>query len=207
MYTRDSLKKRSATIGYNLGFGSKRHFATYDIVEKTPVYFGVFSFAVGIAFLIFKNDTLATFIGASSSVIGFALLYLNNYLNEKEKYIEIGKQLNTLYGKVYSIYEKSKTCQESEFPILENELTLINDEFQKIAIHKQVFFSNEFAHFKLFFESQPGWFVKELQLTFWKDMIPAIWRVYVVIVILLIGIYFGLNNSMFIKISECFNAR
>ncbi len=206
MDARESLKKRSAQIGYNLGYGTKRHFATYDIVEKTPAYFGVFSFAVGIAFLIYKNDSLATFIGASSSVIGFALLYLNDYLNEKGKYIDTGKQLNILYGKVYSIYEKSKSCQESEISNLDSELTNINDEFQKISIHKQVFFSNEYAHFKLFWESQPKWFVDELGLTFWKDKIPAIWQIYAVIILATIGTLLFINCGLFAKISEFISA-
>lgn len=206
MNARESLKKRSAHIGYSLGFGAKRHFATYDIVEKTPAYFGVFSFSVGIAFLIYKNDSLATFIGASSSVIGFALLYLNDYLNEKEKYINIGKQLNTLYGKVHAIYDKSLSCEEDEIPKLEKELTEINDEFQKISIHKQVFLSNEFAHFKLFFESQPKWFVDELELTFWRDKIPAIWRLYAVIILISIVALLFINCGVFEKISEFISA-
>lgn len=206
MNRREGLKKRTAQIGYNLAFGTKRHFATYDIVEKTPAYFGVFSFAVGIAFLIYKNDSLATFIGASSSVIGFALLYLNDYLNEKEKYMSIGKQLNILYDKVHELYEKVQSCQEDEFPTIESDLTKINDEFQKISIHKQVFFSNESAHFKLFWESQPKWFVDELGLTFWKDKIPAIWRLYAVIILIIIGILLLINCGAFSIVSELINA-
>lgn len=205
MSAREALKKRSAQLGYSLGYGTKRHFATYDIIEKTPAFFGVFSFAIGIAFLIYKNDPLATFIGASSSVVGFALLYLNEYLNEKDKYISIGKQLNILYGKVHSVYEKSKICQESEIPIFESELDKINDEFQKISIHKQVFFSNEYAHFKLFGESQPEWFVNELKLTFWKDKIPAIWRIYGAVTLAALFIWTLIKCCAFLKLDEFFS--
>jgi hypothetical protein len=206
MDRREGLKKRIANIGYNLAFGTKRHFATYDIIEKTPAYFGVFSFAVGITFLIYKNDSLATFTGASSSVIGFALLYLNDYLNVKEKYIITGKQLNILYGKVHELHEKAKGCQEDEFSKIESDLTKINDEFQNISIHKQVFFSNEYAHFKLFWESQPKWFVDELSLTFWKDKVPAIWRLYAVLILVLVGISLLINCGVFSKISEFISA-
>ncbi len=202
MSAREALKKRSAQLGYSLGYGTKRHFATYDIVEKTPAFFGVLSFAIGITFLIYKNDSLATFIGASSSVVGFALLYLNEYLNEKDKYITTGKQLNILYSKAYSIYEKSKTCQDNEIHNLESELDKINDEFQKISIHKQVFFSNEYAHFKLFGESQPDWFVNELGLSFWKDKIPAIWRIYGAIIFTALFIWVLFKYSTILNLNE-----
>lgn len=206
MSMRESLKKRSAQLGYSIGFGTRRHFATYDIVEKTPAYFGVITFALGIIFLTYKNDGLANLIGATTSIIGFALFYLNFYLNERDKYVETGKKLNILYGKVHSVYEKSKICPDVEIPTLENELININDEFQNISIHKQVFFSNELAHFKLFGESHSDWFADELKLTFWKDKIPAIWRIYLIIFSFIIAAYLLLHCEPILKTIGCVHA-
>ena len=33
---KNTLLKMIAETGYNVGFGAKKHFATYDIVEKAP---------------------------------------------------------------------------------------------------------------------------------------------------------------------------
>lgn len=203
MIERESLKRCSAELGYRIGFGTKRHFATYDIVEKAPAYFGVFSFACGILFLIYKNDGIATVIGASTSIIGFALFYLNTYLNDKDKYAETGRQLNILYGKVRDIYEKSKCCEDSDLSGLNTDLLLLDNEFQSKAIYRQVFLSNEFAHFKLFGESQSSWFVDELKLKFWKDKIPAIWRIYALVMVALVVVCIAINDGLIIKIIEC----
>ena len=206
MSIRESLRKRSAQIGYNVGFGARRHFATYEIVEKVPTYFGVITFAFGVIFLKYPNTGLSDFVAVLTTVVGGAIVYLNFYAHEKDKYEEIGKKLNVLYNKAYYIHESSITCNESDLLLLESDLNQINDELQKISIHKQVFFSNEYAHFKLFGESQSDWFVSELKLTFWKDKIPAIWRIYAIVVLLALITCLLLNCGVFSKISELISA-
>lgn len=210
MSSRESLRKKSARIGYNVGFGSRRHFATYEIIEKVPTYFGVVTFGFGIVFLKYPNTAVSDFIAVLTSIIGGAIVYLNFYANEKDNYEKIGKKLNALYNRTCSIHEKSKTCTKSELLSFDSELDIINDELQSLSIHNQVFFSNELAHFKLFGESQSGWFVEELKLTFWKDKIPAIWRVYAVVVIIITLIFLitsiVINCDVFATIAEFINA-
>lgn len=207
MIDRKSLSERSARIGYNVGFGARRHFATYDIVEKVPAYFGVVTFAFGIIFLKYQNTDLADIVAVSTSILGFAIFYLNFYSNEKDKYSLVGKDLNILYNKVNSIYDKVQSCPEAELAGLENELNSIHDQLQKMSIHKQVFLSNELAHFKLFGESKSDWFVKELKLGFWKDMIPAVWRVYGVILIafsiVFLFFYCGISQKAIEFLNAC----
>lgn len=200
---RESLRKRIAQYGYNMGFGAKRHFATYEIVEKVPAYFGVITFAFGIIFLKYQNTALADLVAVLTSSLGFAIFYLNFYSNDKEQYVETGKKINTCYSKTRSLFEKSQHCHENELATLETELNGINDEFQKISIHKQVFLSNEFAHFKLFGESQSDWFVKELRLKFWKDMIPAVWRIYGVVLIIAVCAFLFFNSEYLMRVREC----
>lgn len=203
MSMRDSIKKQSAQLGYSVGFGARRHFATFEIVDKVPTYFGVITFAFGIIFLKYPNSELSDLIAVLTSIVGGAIVYLNFYSNDKDKYAEIGKKLIKLYNQTFSIYEKAKTCDEVELNNLDLELRAINDELQNIAIHKQVFFSNEFAHFKLFGESQSDWFVDELKLTFWKDKVPAIWRVYFVVFVIVVAILLVLNCDLTLKAIGC----
>ena len=50
-----ALLKELATNGYNVGFGAKKHFATYDIVEKIPVTISVITFMVGLGQLAYPD--------------------------------------------------------------------------------------------------------------------------------------------------------
>ena len=52
---KNDLLKHIAETGYNVGFGAKLHFATYDIVDKTPGLIGFISTAVGIFSLFIKS--------------------------------------------------------------------------------------------------------------------------------------------------------
>lgn len=36
--TQDGLLKLIAESGYNIGYAAKKHLATFDIVEKVPLY-------------------------------------------------------------------------------------------------------------------------------------------------------------------------
>nr|WP_232422483.1 hypothetical protein [Leptospira interrogans] len=46
--TKEDLLKNIAEMGYNVGYGAKVHFSTYDIVEKVPGAIGFISFVIGI---------------------------------------------------------------------------------------------------------------------------------------------------------------
>lgn len=45
---KENLLKLIAESGYNLGYGAKKHFATFDLIEKLPGWLGFLAFAVGI---------------------------------------------------------------------------------------------------------------------------------------------------------------
>lgn len=53
--TKDQLLKSIADTGYNVGFGGRKHWATYDIVDKIPGFIGFVSTAFGIFSLIYDN--------------------------------------------------------------------------------------------------------------------------------------------------------
>ena len=56
--TKQDLLKNIADTAYNVGFGAKKHFATYDITAKVPGFIGFVSTAVGVFGLVF--DLLST---------------------------------------------------------------------------------------------------------------------------------------------------
>lgn len=44
----DDLLRHIAETAYNVGYGAKMHFSTYDIVDKTPGLISFFSMAFGV---------------------------------------------------------------------------------------------------------------------------------------------------------------
>ncbi len=75
---RADLLKCIAETGYNVGFGAKKHFATYDLVEKSPGWISFISIAFGIYSLAFK-ELSTSFLSASFTVLGVVGLYVSMY--------------------------------------------------------------------------------------------------------------------------------
>ena len=78
------LLKRIADTGYNVGFGAKKHFATYDIVEKAPGWIGFISLAIGV-FALFIDSLATKHISAVLIVAGISGLLVNAYAESKQK--------------------------------------------------------------------------------------------------------------------------
>ena len=76
------LLKSIAETGYNVGFGAKKHFATYDIVEKVPGWIGFLSAAIGVYSLVFEQLSGKT-LAATLVVAGIVGLYVFFYDSKK----------------------------------------------------------------------------------------------------------------------------
>ena len=110
---KNEFLKAVAETGYNVGFGAKKHFATYDIVEKTPGFISFFSMAFGIYALAF--DGLSTkFLSASFIVLGIIGLYIALYDSNKAEYEKSGIALTKLYNEIANLYRKAKSVDDAE---------------------------------------------------------------------------------------------
>lgn len=49
---KEDLLKHIAQTGYNIGYGAKKHFATYDIASKAPGTISFLTFGIGLYFLL-----------------------------------------------------------------------------------------------------------------------------------------------------------
>jgi hypothetical protein len=112
---KDSILKLIATHGYNVGFGAKKHFATYDIIEKVPEWIGFVSIAYGILSLKYSNSIISEYVPCLLTIFGVVSLYSSSYLHTKDDYEKIGKQLTSIYSKLQSIYYKIKESNEEGF--------------------------------------------------------------------------------------------
>lgn len=82
---KNDLLSSIAEKGYDVGFGAKKHFSTYDIIEKAPGMISFFSLAFGIFALAVKG--LSTEITSAIFIIlGIVGIYISFYDDKKKDY-------------------------------------------------------------------------------------------------------------------------
>ncbi len=177
--TKDELLKSIAETGYNVGFGAKKHFATYDIVEKMPGLISFFSMTFGIYALAF--DSLSTkFLSASFIVFGVIGLYISLYDHKKSEYEEVGIKLTQLYNKISRLYRRTKSANADDIEGLEQQLSQHQDEYYGSCQSKQIMFSDWYAHYKFFWQHQIDWIDEQKNFRFIRDKIPLTFTIFVV---------------------------
>ncbi len=168
---KEDLLKNIAEAGYNVGFGAKKHFATYDIVSKLPGVIGFVSIAVGI-FALFIDSLSTKHLSAAFIVLGVSGLCINLYDHKKKNYAEIGGKLTALFNRLKALYYNVKSSDEIDMSQFENELEAIEKEFHSTCISDQILFSDWFAHYKFFWQHQIDWIDEQKQFRFFRDKIP-----------------------------------
>lgn len=168
---KEDLLRQIAEAGYNVGFGAKKHFSTYDIVEKAPGLIAFSSMGVGIFGLVI--DIFSTkFLSASFLVLGIAGFYIERYNADKDNYAEKGKLLTQLFNELKHLYYKVKASDADSLANFEEELNSILSRYYECCTHKQILFSDWYAHYKFFWQHQIEWINEEKQFKFWRDKIP-----------------------------------
>jgi len=169
---KELLLKSIAETAYNVGYGAKVNFATYDIVEKAPGFFGFVSLVVGI-YALFLKELTSEHVGAALVVLGVITLYLNNYSTEKDKYDEMGKELTARFSALKTLFRTAQSRPETEdFTEIAESLTRIEQEVIKLTPSKQILFSDWYAHYKFFWQQQTDWIAEARPFTLFRDKLP-----------------------------------
>jgi hypothetical protein len=168
---KDDLLKLIAETGYNVGIGAKKHFATYDLVDKSPGFIGFVSTAVGI-FSLFIDALTDNYLSATFIVLGVSGLYISFYDHCKMEYESAGKEITKIFNELKHLYFKTKSCTGGELPELESELHDLENRFNQSSISKQILFSDWYAHYKFFWQHQIDWIEEQKQFRFFRDKIP-----------------------------------
>ena len=173
---KDRLLRLIAEKGYDVLFGVKKTFATYDIVSKGPGWIGFVSLAVGVFALIY--DPLSAKLPSAILVIaGIASLYLSFY--RAEEYERSANIQLSIYNKLKSLY---LSVQSGSDPVAaKTEYDTIDVNYYSATMSKQIFLSGWYAHYKLFAETQIDWLEEQRQFT-WKDKWPVSARITIVVV-------------------------
>jgi hypothetical protein len=176
---RDSLLKTIAEMGYNVGFGAKKHFATYDIVQKMPGIISFVGIAVGIFSLVF--DSLAAKVpSATLTVLGVMGLYISYRDPRKAEYEVVGKQLTQLFNRLRDLCRAVEGGADIQQSLADYHV--IETEYYAISISEQILLSDWYAHYKFFAQAQTEWIAKYRPFRF-TDKVPLSVRIIAVIVL------------------------
>lgn len=138
--------KYLANVAYKVGYGTQRHFTTYDITMKAPLIIGLITILVGTIALV--NNSLSTnCINITLIIIGVVSLYITNseYFFKSENYITIAKQLNEMFIELGRIHYDLITNEIINYEKTINEIRKIEDDFHKMSLPNQIVFSGFIA--------------------------------------------------------------
>lgn len=183
--TKQELLKYIAVAGYDVGFGAKKHFASYDIIEKGPGWLGLISLTGGI-YSLFVPFWATAHVAAVFVIFGIVSLYIGFYGSEKSRYEESGKELTRGFHALHVFYREVKSMPDgADFgPVLKQVQDLHNDMLKK-SLSRQVFLSDWYAHYKFFWIAQVDWIHEVRPFSFWRDKIPL--TAYFALIALVVG--------------------
>lgn len=184
---KEELLRCIAETGYNVGFGAKKHFATYDIVDKVPGVIGFASIAVGV-FALFVDFLATKHLSAAFIILGVAGICISSYDHKKNQYSEAGKELTELFNRLKTLYFKAKSCSEEEREAIIGELSDIENQYIAKSLDDQIIFSDWYAHYKFFWQQQIDWIDEQKHFRFFRDKIPLSFMLGFVLLIVLSGI-------------------
>ncbi|MET0103259.1 MAG: SLATT domain-containing protein [Sedimenticola sp.] len=194
---REELLRAIAEAGYNIGFGAKKHFATYDIIEKAPNWIGFISFSIGVFGLIY--DPLSTkAVSAALTVLGVSGLYVALYASNAAAYSKSGKGLTGHFDQLKLLYYLTKNASDDEVEANLIKLQEIQESAHEIGISKQIFPSDWYAHYKFFWQHQIEWIDEQKNFRLFRDKIPL--SLSILVTLAFIGVFWILARGNFCTI-------
>lgn len=182
---RADLLKCIAETGYNVGFGAKKHFATYDLVEKSPGWISFISIAFGIYSLAFK-ELSTSFLSASFTVLGVVGLYVSMYDAKKSDYEKAGVELTKIYNQLRALYYSVQSKSDSnDLTNLISEYQQLESQYYSVGLSKQILFSDWYAHYKFFWQHQIEWVDEQKNFSFFRDKVPLSFYMFLVVLIVM----------------------
>ncbi|MBK1896936.1 SLATT domain-containing protein [Chryseobacterium paridis] len=189
--------KTLAQKGYDIGFGAKKNFSSFDIINKLPSWVGFISLIVGIVQIAYKDIPFNKELSILVIFVGISIMYLETFKNRVENFEKEGVRLTELFNKTRDLYFEAKSDNNFSYSFYDVRYQQILADFYSNTIGKQVFMSQWYAHFKFFYEMQTKWIEEELNLTFFKDKLPGSLKVIFILIIILIiaSIIYGYSTN------------
>lgn len=198
---REDFLKQIAQMGYDVGFGAKKHFASFDMIEKIPGIISFISISIGILSLFIVELTIKH-ISATLLILGIIGIYISVYNTNKNNYCDTGTKLTSLYQELKELYFIVKGKENNSFDTELQKFQDIKNRFYENNISKQVLFSDWYTHYKFFWQHQIDWIDNELKFKFWRDKIPLSLSI---IFILILCVFGYLVSDYVITSFDCLN--
>ena len=187
---KDQLLKSIAETAYNVGFGGRKHWATYDIVDKVPGLIGFLSTAFGIFALIYEKLSEKS-LSAAFIVFGLIALYITFYEPNKSKYAESANKLTTLFNALRDLYRTVQGHPNDDVDTYIDQLHLIEKNYYDTCISKQILFSDWYAHYKFFWQYQIDWLDEQKKFKLFRDKLPLSFMFWIVVLLAGVVVYVG----------------
>lgn len=185
---KDQLLKSIADTAYNVGFGGRKHWATYDIVDKVPGLIGFLSTAFGIFALIYDKLSEKS-LSAAFIVFGLIALYITFYEPNKSKYAASANKLTTLFNALRDLYRTVQSHPIDDVDVYVDQLHLIEKDYYDTCISKQILFSDWYAHYKFFWQYQIDWLDEQKKFKLFRDKLPLSFMFWMVVLLGGVGVY------------------
>lgn len=187
--TKPDLLRQIAQAGYNVGYGAKKHFATYDLAGKAPGFISFLTFAVGLYFLLL-DFTAKKYFSAACIILGVVGLRISTWDHKKDEYAKVGRDLTGLFNSLKALYYQVKASDSTDMSPFFARLEALQNEYNTTCLSNQMLFSDWYAHYKFFWQQQIDWIDGELHFTLFRDKLPLSFMAAVVFAILcVIGVF------------------
>lgn len=167
----ESLLKLIADTGYNVGFGAKKHFSSYDMIEKLPGLIGLLSISVGVLALI-NPDLSTNDISAVVLILGVVGLYISQHSSDKNQFSKAGVELTHIFDQLKVLYHRVKIKTDDDFSEELQQLEKLQKEYSAQSMPNQLVLSDWYAHYKFFWQHQIEWLDEQKNFSFWRDKVP-----------------------------------
>jgi hypothetical protein len=196
------LLRNIAETAYNVGYGAKVNFATFDILEKGPGLLTFVTLAVGVYALVVPALSVA-FVGASMVVLGIISLYIELHKAHRSNYDDIGKELTGHFYALKKLYFVTQSRpSDADFTDLIAEYDAIQAKAVNLSSSKQILLADWYAHYKFFWQQQIEWVDEQKKFKLFRDKVPlSAWMVLAAAIIF--GILTLLQHIDFSYLLKC----
>ena len=166
------LMNAIARTGYNVGYGSKKNFSSYDIITTLPTCISILVIIIGIIGLGWPELSNKC-VSVATLVVGIISFSIEKFSDNPDDYRKEGERENRLFYKLKNLYLNVKGKDEkADLSTEEQEFEELKNDFYSNTIAKQILLASSIAHFKFFCQYDIKWIEEEIDFKFWRDKVP-----------------------------------
>lgn len=130
------IQHHIARVAYNVWYGAKLNFWTYDIVIKLPPYVSFFSLVIGILGLSYleMGEGLVKFMSVCILIMGVISFYVERF--DADKYKAMGVKNNNQRNELHILYEEmNSTESRDKWGQIEERVKEIEKDYSDTVFH------------------------------------------------------------------------